>query len=260
MRLNKDRIQQRFARAAATYDDQAVIQLKVAQRLLALMEEHILSPPDRILEIGCCTGLLTAMLHRMFKKVSAFYVNDLVPDFQTAVAERLDHDPLLIFLPGDIEQLDIPENLDLVVSSSTLHWLEDLPALFQTLYSRLAPGGTLCFSIYGTANLKELREITGIGLEYYSLADLKSLVGNSFDILACDEEEIPLRFDDPLALLNHLRKTGVNALDTAPWTRSRLNRFQQEYTSRFGRDGQVVLTYHPVYCIARKKTDYSRSG
>ncbi len=254
MRLNKERVQQRFSRAAATYDDQAVIQLKVAERLLALLKKHILYPPERILEIGCCTGLLTARLHRMFKRVSTLYVNDLVPDFQTGVAERLDYDPRLVFLPGDIEQLDIPENLDLVVSSSTLHWLEDLPALFQTLYNRLAPGGTLCFSIYGTANLKELREITGIGLEYYSLVDLKSLVGNYFDILACDEEEVPLRFNDPLALLNHLRETGVNAIETAPWTRSRLNQFQQEYTSRFGCDGQVMLTYHPIYCIARKKT------
>lgn len=254
MRLNKDKIQQRFARAAATYDNQAVVQLKVAARLLALLKEHILQPPGRILEIGCCTGLLTARLHRMFDGVSAFFVNDLVPDFQTRVAERLDYDPTLVFLSGDIEQLDIPKNLDLVVSSSTLHWLEDLPTLFKTIYNRLAPGGTLCFSIYGTRNLKELREVTGIGLEYYGLEELKTLVGHNFEILNSDEEEITLHFDDPQTLLNHLRETGVNALDTVPWTRSRLADFRQEYSARFGRKGQVALTYHPIYCIAQKKS------
>ena len=99
----------------------------------------------------------------------------------------------------------------------------------------------------------ELREITGIGLEYYSLEDLQNLVGSFFDILACEEEQLTLHFEDPLALLNHLRETGVNALNTVPWTRSQLNRFQQEYSGRFSRDGQVVLTYHPIYCIARKR-------
>lgn len=253
MRINKDRVRYRFARAAATYDNQAVVQLRVAERLLALLKEHMLQPPARVLEIGCCTGLLTARLHRMFEGAATFYVNDLVPDFQHRVAERLGHDPRLVFLPGDIEQLDIPENLDLVVSSSTLHWLEDLPALFRTLCARMAPGGTLCFSIYGPANLKELKELTGIGLDYYSLAELKSLVGSCFDILDCAEEEIPLRFDDPPALLNHLRETGVNALDSTPWTRSRLDRFRREYSARFGSRGKVLLTYHPIYCIARKK-------
>lgn len=254
MRLNKDKVRQRFTRAAATYDRQAVVQLQVAKRLMALLRKHVPHPPEQILEIGCCTGLLTARLHGIFKGISAFYVNDLVPDFFHTVSARLDHDPRLIFLPGDIEQLNIPDNLNLIVSSSTLHWLEDLPSLFQTLCNRLAPEGTLCFSIYGPANLKELKELTGVGLDYYSLAELKSLVGSCFDILDCAEEEIPLRFNDPSALLNHLRETGVNALDSTPWTRSRLEHFQQEYTSRFGQDGRVKLTYHPIYCIARKNS------
>jgi len=253
MRLNKDKIRLRFARAATTYDKEAVVQLKVAKRLMALLRKYVTTPPARMLEIGSCTGLLTAQLHTMFKDMSTIYVNDLVPDFQSLVSERLNHDPSLVFLAGDIEQLDIPENLDLAVSSSTLHWLEDLPTLFQKLHDRLVPGGTFCFSIYGIANLLELRKITGIGLEYYSIEELKNLVGSFFEILACDEEQLTLRFDDPLALLNHLRDTGVNSLDTVPWTKFLLNQFQQKYTARFSRDGQVVLTYHPIYCIARKK-------
>ncbi len=253
MRLNKNKIQLRFARAATTYDNEAVVQLQVAKRLMTLLKEYIATPPARLLEIGSCTGLLTTQLHKMFKDLSTIYVNDLVPAFQTRVSERLGHDPRLVFLAGDIEQLDIPENLDLAVSSSTLHWLEDLPSLFQKLHDRLVPGGTFCFSIYGIDNLLELREITGIGLEYYSIEELTNLVGNFFEILACDEEQLTLQFDDPLALLNHLRDTGVNALDTKPWTKSQLNQFQQEYTARFSRDNQVMLTYHPIYCIARKK-------
>ncbi|MCL7488164.1 MAG: malonyl-ACP O-methyltransferase BioC [Desulfobulbaceae bacterium] len=252
--LNKDRIRQRFFRAAATYDSQAVIQLQVAQRVLKMLAEHLAVPPQRILEIGCCTGLLTARLHRMFEEAATFYVNDLVPEFQTRVAERLDHDPRLVFLPGDIEKLDIPRNLDLIVSSSTLHWLEDLPSFFRRLSNFLTAKGTFCFSLYGAGNLAQVREITGLGLDYYSRGQLQTLVAESFDVLGCDEEEITLQFNDPMSLLAHLRQTGVNALDASPWTRSRLLRFQQEYIDRFSRQGKVILTYHPIYCIARSKS------
>ena len=70
MRLNKDKIRLRFARAAATYDSEAVVQLKVAKRLMALLREYVITPPARMLEIGSCTGLLTAQLHTMFKDIS----------------------------------------------------------------------------------------------------------------------------------------------------------------------------------------------
>lgn len=254
MRVSKERVRSRFAQAASTYDHQAVIQLQVAQNLLALLKKHVLQPPERIMEIGCCTGLLTARLHQLYTEMATFYVNDLVPDFQNLVSRRLDHDPRLVFLPGDIESLDIPENLDLIVTSSTLHWLDDISSLFQKLNSSLAPGGTLCFSIYGAENLSQIREITGIGLDYYSIDELKDIVTNLFDMLSCDEERITLPFDDPLAILKHLRETGVNALNTSPWTRSKLDQFVRDYKARFSMNGQVELTYHPIYCIARKKS------
>lgn len=254
MRLNKDLIRLRFAGAGATYEGEAVIQLKVADRLMALLEEHVASPPQRILEIGACTGLLTSRLHEQFPTADTIYVNDLVPDFQAGIAERLHHDPRLVYVAGDIEQLDLPPDLDLVVSSSTLHWLEDLPAFLQKINTCLRPGGIFCFSIYGIGNLSELREITGIGLDYYDRDGLQNLVGQTFDILACSEERITLHFDDPLTLLNHLRDTGVNALDATPWTRTRLNRFRRQYKERFESQGQVPLTYHPIYCFAMKNS------
>ncbi|GAB4341331.1 MAG: malonyl-ACP O-methyltransferase BioC [Desulfobulbaceae bacterium] len=253
MAVNKDRIQQRFARAAATYDRQAFIQLKMARRLLGLLDEHLSSPPRRLLEIGCCTGLLTEQLVRCFPAAETFFVNDLVPAFEETVRRRTGGAPQVRFLPGDIERIDIPADLDLVVSSSTLHWLADLPGFLRRLATRLPAGATFCFSIYGPENLAEVREITSIGLDYRGSGDLRRLVGERFDLLALEEEKAVLFFDDPLALLNHLRETGVNALDAPPWTRSRLEYFRQEYMARFSVGDRVFLTYHPVYCVARRR-------
>lgn len=252
MQINKARIQKCFAGAASTYDSQAVIQLKMAEKLLHLLKKHLRRQPDRILEIGCCTGLLSAGIYDYLSGFSSLYLNDLVPDFEPMVAGRLDHDPRLVYLSGDIEKIELPARLDLVISSSTLHWLENLPALTQKLAAVMTPEATLCFSIYGPANLRQLRELTGIGLDYKPLAELKSIVGLFFDIIECGEETIDLSFPDPLALLKHLRETGVTGLKTVPWTKSRLERFRQEYRTRFSRGNKVELTYHPIYILARR--------
>jgi malonyl-ACP O-methyltransferase BioC len=251
MRLNKERIRLRFARAATTYDNQAVVQLKVAERLVQLLRD-LTPPPSRILEIGCCTGLLTKRVLNLFPDMTTFYVNDLVPDFAPLVNTRLNSDPRVQYLAGDIEHIEIPENLDLVVSSSTLHWLDNLPVVLKKLYQCLVPGGSLCFSLYGTENLREVRQITGVGLDYYSIDELQNIVSEHFDILTCSEETVTLHFSDPLTLLNHLRETGVNALNETPWTRSRLDTFLREYSNLFGNGEKVVVTYHPLYCKAKK--------
>lgn len=253
MQPDKQKIQQRFARAAATYDRQATVQQGVAERLLRLLAAHMETPPRRVLEIGCCTGVLTAALTRQYPGITDLYVNDLVPQFEPLVGARTPPGIRLEFLGGDIETIDLPDSLDLVISSSTLHWLANLPGLLSRLHAKMAPHATLCFSIYGPGNLRELREITGIGLDYHSLAELRRMVGQRFTVLSCEEELVTLHSPDPLALLLHLRQTGVNALTAEPWSRPRLNDFIRRYESRFGCQGGVGLTYHPVYCLARKE-------
>ena len=253
MEPDKKTIQQRFARAAKTYDRQAVMQRRVADRLLALLDRHCLLPPARVLEIGCSTGILTIQVAAAYKNLTAYYLNDLVPEFNSLVQEKLKRSVNPVFLEGDIESIPLPPALDLIISSSTFHWLHNLPLLLERLHGSMSPQGTLCFSIYSTENLRELRAVTGIGLDYYPLAELRIMVEQKFRILACGEELLTYHFADPLAILHHLRETGVNALGTKPWTRSRLDVFSREYSGRFGTGQGVPLTYHPLYCVARKE-------
>lgn len=253
MQPDKKNIYRRFARAAATYDRQAFIQQRVAERLLNLLDRHCPLPPRRLLEIGCSTGILTCMLARRCRGLETLYVNDLVPQFNGLVRNKVGDAVHLVFLPGDIETIALPASLDLVVSSSTFHWLRDLPALFHRLHDRMAAGSTLCFAMYGPHNLRELREMTGIGLDYPTVTGLKKMVGARFKVLTCEEELLTVHFADPRALLDHLRQTGVNALGTEPWTRRRLSEFIRRYADRFGGPEGVVLTYHPVYCIASRE-------
>ena len=163
--------------------------------------------------------------------------------------------PRVSFLPGDAEALDFPRETDLITSCSTLQWFNDPGAFLTRCHQALVADGLLAFSTFGTTNMHEIRQLTGHGLDYLSVEELQALLSPHFDILHAEEEVVTLPFPTPQAVLKHLKQTGVTGTEKRIWTRSRLQSFCKEYTTRFSdAAGNVSLTYHPIYIIARKKT------
>ncbi len=254
MLIDKEQIRRRFERAAATYDRQAVIQDRVAGRLLDLLAAHCPAAPGRVLEIGCCTGLLTRHVLTRYGTIGEMVVNDLVDSFRATVLERCAGLGAEIrFLAGDIEQIALPGLFDLVISSSTFHWFHDLDGVLAKLRCHMEADGCLAFAMYGPNNLREIRDLTGIGLDYPDLRTLRATVEHHFTVLACEERLETLVFADAVAVLRHLRQTGVNALTGAAWSRGRLGRFGREYAERFGDGNGVRLSYHPMFVLARPR-------
>ncbi len=249
---DKHLIEQRFAQASATYEQQAAIQLMVADKLLTMVDPQLPAAPASVLEIGCCTGLLTEKLIQQFPSIRNLTASDLVSAFQKQITEKarsLEQD--ITFLAGDIEAIALTASYDLIISSSTFHWVYDLPGLFAKLSRHLNPGGIFAFSLYGPHNLKEIREITGVGLDYKSLAEVSGYISAPFQLIETSQQEEVLWFTNPIGVLQHLRQTGVNAIAKETWTRKRLNRFINQYQKRFqGKEG-VQLTYHPMFVVAR---------
>lgn len=253
MKADKKQVQRHFARAAETYDTQALVQERVAERLLALVGENTRQPPASVLEIGCCTGILTRRIAGRFPQLQVLHVNDLVADFRRQV-ERIPLPGQIQFLAGDIETIPLPQQYQLVISSSTFHWLHDLTAFFAKLHRHLHPEGLLAFAMYGPDNLREIRALTGSGLEYPSLAHLREMLEQQhFEVSAATEELEILHFVDPGAVLQHLRQTGVNALAGPGWNRVRLQEFTSLYQDRFRTKQGVRLSYHPMYLLARPR-------
>ncbi|CAK8720984.1 malonyl-ACP O-methyltransferase BioC [Candidatus Electrothrix laxa] len=258
-KIDKHLVCRQFRRAAASYDRQATIQHRVADRLLALTAKYTnqQSQTLSVLEIGCCTGLLTSKLLNSNIKVRSLVLNDLMPDF----AERLPQDitvDKLSFLPGDIEKLPLPGPFDLIISSSTLHWLDDLEQTLAKLLAALHPGGVLAFSLYGPDNLPEIKELTGVGLDYLSLPEITSMLEKRCLLEESHQDKEVFLFPKPRDVLNHLRQTGVNSINRKPWTRQELHSFCQEYTKKFQVDQAVRLTYNPLYFVARRSHDVTK--
>jgi len=254
-RLRKELIQQRFGRQLYDYRRHAVVQESMAERLAELTYKFApTSEIERILEIGSgSAGLTDALLARLNAK--EYFANDLVPEsgkLVNTVAQQHQVESLE-FLPGDIEQLHLPQNLDLIVSGATVQWLDDLHRFFKRMARVLNDGGQLCFSSFGPHNMCEIRELTQIGLNYHTLDELRELAAPWFDFEIMTEEFHELEFSNPTAVLKHVSKTGVNGLNQTPWTRSQHRSFVERYQQDYATNTGVQLTYHCLYCCLKKK-------
>jgi malonyl-CoA O-methyltransferase len=248
----KERVARAFLRGRQSYDREAVVQRAVNDRLLLLLDRGQ-GRVRRVLEVGCCTGMLTEEIARRYTP-ELLFVNDLVEQFFETVSVRLSgaYRPRLRPWFGDIERCELPGELDLVVSSSTLQWLDDLDGFFARMAGALVPDGRLVFSMFGRETLGEITELTGVGLRYPSFRQVRDGLDQRFRIDHGEVIRDRLSFPDPLAVLRHIQATGVGGVGGYTWTPRRLEQFCQGYRRRFG-DGQSVSLSYVSYLFAAEK-------
>lgn len=251
--INKNLVRDSFGKRLFSYAQHAVIQTSMADDLVwQLAQAH----PDgfgQVLEIGCGSGLLTVAFLKRFG-VERYVANDIVENCRVEAAGIVQQYPGIEFdfIGGDIERVTgLPSQLDAVISNATFQWLTDLPAFLTRLKTSVRPGGLLAFSTFGPQNLREIRHLTGVGLQYATCAEVRAWLADGFEVLHCEESVLPLSFQSPRAVLRHIRQTGVNGVTRQAWTKARLREFEQAYWRQFGANDTVPLTYHPIVCVAR---------
>ncbi|MDR1896699.1 MAG: malonyl-ACP O-methyltransferase BioC [Prevotellaceae bacterium] len=250
--MNSSLVKRKFEKSMETYNENAYAQREIAEKLSNLVLSLYPHTPAAIFEIGCGTGLLTKKMINAFADAQ-FYVND-INDKANALISELFVNSRYLFIPGDAQLIRFPKNVDLLVSSSVIQWFDNLSGFGQKAYECLSNTGYMFLSTFGKKNLKEIRQITGAGLEYASPDELRSLFADDFEILNLSEEEIPVKFNSPVEILSHLRHTGVNAgCSGIMKTRSELNSFCNQYNQLFSNETTVILTYNPIYLALKKK-------
>lgn len=256
----KKLIADRFKKALSSYDSNAFAQRQVVSELASRIRTFITegSCVGHVLEIGCGTGLLTKELAGSFK-IEEYILNDLFADALELAAKKLRLTNIQK-LCQDAETLQLEQGyFDLIASTSTIQWFKNLKLFFSNTASALKNGGILAISTYAPGTMKEFSALTGKGLSYPGIKELEKLLKDDFDILKIDQKEIILPFASPYDVLKHIKYTGVTANDGSHeenyWTPRRLVRFVNDYNERFklNADGDVSLTYKPIYIIARKK-------
>lgn len=243
---DKNLIKKRFEKGIKTYQQNAIIQKHMADKLIMLIKKYVnLDKFDNIFEIGCGSGILTKVAKRSFI-YKDYFLNDI-----TDVSELYPSDN---FILGDIEQINLSKKgyiFDLIISNATFQWIDDLNNLFKNLNINLDKKGYFCFTTFGKENFIELKNVADISLNYHSLIDIKNfLICNNFKILHIEEEINKLFFENPYQVLKHIKNTGVNSIKKAIWTKNKLNNFINTYQKLYT---DISLTYHPIYIICKKR-------
>lgn len=251
--MDKTLIRRRFARSVRSYAEYAQAQRLIAERMCLMLRPLVRKCPTSVLEIGCGTGTFTRLFMQHFHPVR-MTLNDICPEVREALTDILFSDSTVRFVCGDAEHCDLSGGQSLIVSCSVMQWFEDPERFIRRCHDLLTPGGILALSTFGPDNLREVKDITGSGLDYPPLERLRQMLSSAgLETVAAEEESIVLDFPSAIDVLRHLKHTGVNGITHTSWTPARLARFSDEYLLRFGTsDGNVTLTYHPVYLIARR--------
>ena len=242
--MNKDLIQKRFAKNLDTYNDNAKIQKKMAERLLSFLDRKDF---DDILEIGCGTGFLTQLVNEKFS-FKTYTANDIVESCEKYVKEI---NPKINFIPADIEKAveNSDKKYDLIISNAVFQWVENLESFIKLLVSKLNEGGILLFSTFGPENFREVNFVLGKTLPYYSANELQEIIKDYKNIV--EQEMHVMAFKTPKDILKHIKSTGVNALEMVSWTKTDMQKFENGYNNFCS--GIPTLTYHPIYVKIENK-------
>lgn len=138
------------------YDQHTPVQQRVLQQLMQLIGQYPLEADATILDVGCGTGRLLELLGQRVPN-AALTGLDLAPNMLQQAAERLPSTVRLV--QGDAEQLPFEDScFQMVLSSSTLQWLDGLLCCFGEVRRVLEPEGRFVFSLFGEGTLCELVE------------------------------------------------------------------------------------------------------
>ena len=114
-------------------------------------------------------------------------------------------------------------------------------------------GDVLLFSTFLPGNLREVRQLTGIGLSYPTSGDWRRWLERDYIIHHQQEERLTLCFDTPMQVLLHLKQTGVTGTNSGVWSAGKLRSFCEAYTHLYRTsENQVTLTYQPMYVLAER--------
>ncbi|ECO2419319.1 malonyl-ACP O-methyltransferase BioC, partial [Campylobacter jejuni] len=205
---------------AKDYEKHAKVQDFMGLKLCEILKDLKISHFEKVFEFGCGRGELSKKLQN-FITFDEYLKNDIL-DFK-------ENSSILIFDMNEIAKQDLSkEKFDLIVSNATLQWL-DLKRIIPSLRDMLNQNGILLLSTFAEQNLKEIKQSTGFGLNYFSLNELEQIFKVYFNEVKITQELIKLSFDNALDVFRHLKLSGVNSLGFYPLNKGFLKEFEEKF-------------------------------
>jgi trans-aconitate 2-methyltransferase len=150
---------------AATYDRISDPQVRWGA---AVLERLPLEGEERVLDAGCGSGRVTALILDRLPRGSVVALDASEQMIQEA-RRNLGHDPRVEVVRADlaVRPLPIVGTVDAVFSNATFHWISDHDALFANLAAVMRPGARLATQCGGEGNIASVvRAVSEAGHEW----------------------------------------------------------------------------------------------
>ncbi len=254
--IDKQQARLAFSRAAPHYDEVAALQREIAGRMLDRLA-YIKHQPQVVLDVGAGTGDASHALTRCYPSAQVIALDFALPMLQQTL-RRETTGTVPDCLCGDAEQLPLADSsVDMIFSSATLQWCNDLAGTFREFLRVLRPNGMLLFSTFGPDTLMELRaswaSVDGGShvspfWDMHNIGDAMLQAGMAEPVV--DVDCLQLTYADVPALMRDLKTLGAHNVtrdrQRGLTGKGRLRAMYQAY-EKFRRNGRIPASYEVVY-------------
>jgi ubiquinone/menaquinone biosynthesis C-methylase UbiE len=192
----------------ATYNERFGIVTRSGSGLVELLKPL---PGERILDVGCGTGALTAQIASAGAEVIG------IDESANMIAEARHTHPELRFEVMDARDLSFRAEFDAVFSNAALHWMQPPEAVVRGLAAALKPSGRFVAEFGGKGNIQAVTTSVGFHAWYFpSLAQYSTLLErHGFEVTAAMLFDRPTPFTGEDGLRDWLDTFYMGGLDGA---------------------------------------------
>jgi len=226
---------------AALYNAKHAFVSQMASGLVELLDPR---PGERILDLGCGTGTLTA-------RIAAAGAQVLGQDSsESMLAQARQSYPEIDFVLGDARTFALEHLQDAVFSNAVLHWVRPPEQAVACIAAALRPGGRFVAEFGGQHNCAAIIAAAQASPSWYypSIGEYTGILeAHGFDVEAAwwFERPTPLNGDDGLRNWLRMFAAGLGEFDedaTVERARPALHR-----------DGQWFADYRRIRVVARRR-------
>ena len=267
--MDKAAISRNFNRAALEYDQHALLQNIVLERLLEQIPVFCIKPA-RVLDLGSGTGKGASRLRKQYSGSRIIQLD--IAEAMICIAKKRAGRffSRTSFICADADQLPLGDaTIDMVFSSLMLQWSQAPDQLLHDLHRVIKPGGLLLFATLGRDTLYELEESwhsTDSQSHVHVFPDIQ-IIGNmlvqcGFVQPVLSSERLGFNYGDVNSIMKDLKSVGaVNSGQNRRRSLTGKNRYLQcmHAYEQFRRDGKLPATYEIIYGHAWAKDVTERS-